>query len=654
MISKYLAGLANSSVTLKERDILAKVIEQLFIDLEMGHSCSKVKDILATVNCEKSSFDNLLLKSGLVKVYDTANELIYRVENKPLKHTSPVSLLKLPTFELLSITKYLQYEISIAWRINQLKNSVAKDFSSNIDYINGIKHLEELQNTAELPNKEQLAALKNSLAHKISIITGGPGTGKTTTIVFLLWLFYKTYGSSIKIKLAAPTGKAAKRVQESIQSGLSNLVDKLDATELLVNFADSKNNFLTLHRLLGYRHHDIHFRHNENNPLDLDILIIDESSMVSLPMFSKLLQTIDVHKIKHIIFLGDKNQLSSVEEGYVFATLVDQSFENRYLSRGNDLFAELYKGIVSELIVSNRSNSDIGKLASAILQQDAQTALELLKTSTITQLQKLDLNKIISTYVNSDDKTISYLDFIRVFNTHKNDFMYTDAARQECTVVDPHFHRDDIQRTEERGQSTDETDCHPGPDSGSTNKERENCSVAEAYETLYREYIRQVILCLTNVGVYGTDNLNTLVEKNIKESLYTLDEWYVGRAIIILENNYTYGLSNGDIGFCLKKNDDVVIVFAGGLEIIPEALPKYKPAYAITIHKAQGSEYNNVNIVLGDTIEFSRQNNLLSREVIYTAVTRAKAGVTIYGDEEVLTKAINCVTVRNTGLKYLL
>lgn len=588
-ISEFLAKLA-TNINAAEKILLKQIIEILFDDISLGHSCSNLYDIIKSLNAESIDIVAFLSKSGLVGTYHDDASVTKNLELYPLSY--------LKNAGLLFITKYLQYEISIAKQINNLKNNHGIGITKLAN--ESLKYLETRQKLSDLPNIEQLDAIKNSLEHKLSIITGGPGTGKTTTIIFLLWLFYKNYGENINIKLASPTGKATKRVQESIINGIKNSAIAIDLLEKIECFANQSDNFLTIHRLLGVKRHSIYFRHDENNVLDVDILIIDESSMISLPMFSKLLRAIDCNQIKHIIFLGDKNQLSSVDEGYVFATLVEVEINAKPETSGYDLFSAIYPKTVSKLNISKRNANEIGQLAQAVLENNKLNILKILNAKQSVLLKEIDFDEIISIYINNSRE--SYLSFIQ--------------------QVDSSMIANNSQNL---------------------------------YEIIYESFIRQVILCVTNVGPYGTERINNLVEQKFKESLNTIDEWYVGRAILILENNYVYNLTNGDIGFCIPRNSEMVVVFSNGVELIPEALPRYSIAYALTIHKSQGSEYNNVNIVLNDEFNVNTiSSNLLSRELIYTAVTRAKNTVNIFGAEVVLLKGISVNTQRISGLRFLL
>ncbi|MFN7095440.1 MAG: ATP-dependent RecD-like DNA helicase, partial [Burkholderiales bacterium] len=172
---------------------------------------------------------------------------------------------------------------------------------------------------------------------------------------------------------------------------------------------------------------------------------------------------------------------------------------------------------------------------------------------------------------------------------------------------------------------------------------------------LFQQFNQLAILCLTNVGVLGADNLNLQVESLVKQALGVNDLWYTGRPIIILNNDYSLGLHNGDIGICLIKDNTPVVIFESGQEFIPEVLPCNQLAYAITIHKSQGSEFENVVVVLtSDTNMGKNSQELLSRELVYTAITRAKVRVNLYAGVDALEYAIHNSTKRNTGLNHLL
>ncbi|MEN9947014.1 MAG: exodeoxyribonuclease subunit alpha, partial [Pseudomonadota bacterium] len=340
----------------------------------------------------------------------------------------------------------------------------------------------------------------------------------------------------------------------------------------LLNQAES---FGTIHKLLGYIYHSIYFKRNITNPLDCEVLIIDESSMISLPLFYKLISALDVTKIKHLIFLGDPNQLSSVEEGFVFSSLVNAKNSNRY---------------VSKLTISKRNIGEVGQLANAILIDDKQQIETLLTTGINLSLQEPKLNQILHSALHGQDNLIN---FIHDYNQHYDKEPSLDYIQQ-----------------------------------------------------LFSAFTRATILSMTNNGSLGVDNLNQQLEARLKQMLHCHSDWYNGRSILIRENEQ--GLHNGDIGICLLINNKPRIYFADGRSFIPECLPKYSLAYAITIHKSQGSEYNLVRIVIAD----HSNQTLLSKELIYTAITRAKTQVELFASLDPLLNLRP--TKRTSGLTELM
>lgn len=186
-------------------------------------------------------------------------------------------------------------------------------------------------------------------------------------------------------------------------------------------------------------------------------------------------------------------------------------------------------------------------------------------------------------------------------------------------------------------------------------------NIVKIEDEIFMFYSQAIILCVTNGGIFGVDNINQEIEIKVKCRFgVSQNTWYVGRPIIILENNYNLGLYNGDIGICIIKDGVYVILFEDGRTIVPSILPKYKLAYAITIHKSQGSEYDNVIIILPTlkpTENVTNSNptqNLITKQLLYTAITRAKYKVMLYADMDIIKGAISRDFNRQTGLYCLL
>lgn len=586
--SQQLAALAVSELSAIEKELLNLTIYDLFNDLNSGHSCSILKDGTYSLSAKEQA--KLLLKSNLANQYYGFPAQL---------NAKPVSIVYTQGKILVYISKYLQYELDILHKIKCLSGKVSEANLKNLSLLG------QLSAKFQIPNKEQYQAIANCLQKRFSIITGGPGTGKTTTVSLLLWLLYQSYGDELRVKICAPTGKASKRVKDSIQNSIINPnLESLDfgAVNKLL---EKKNNFLTIHKLLGHQINSIYFKYNKNNLLDLDVLIVDESSMVSLPLFSKLLQAIDENNILHVILLGDSDQLSSVEEGYVFASMVN---------------ARDIKPYVTRLVITNRSNHDIANLAGAIQEENIIRFNQLFRDSTNIKSYKANLSDLFN----------KQLFAAKIDNSLKRYFKYIMFA----DLFD--------------------------------------------IKGLFNEFNRQIILCLTNLGIFGTLYLNVQIERKIKfiianiyqenqlpvYDLFSIkhefdieqysNEWYTGRPIIILENDYGLELFNGDIGICIVQDGKAEVVFENGRKFIPEILPKYQLAYAITVHKSQGSEYEHVNLVLCDNSGLDSMSALLSKELLYTGITRAKNSISIFAGEKVLAYAIRNKTSRATGLDIML
>lgn len=580
---QQLVKLSDTSLSTSEKDILASIIEVLFDDIGAGNSCSRLSEISIRLELPDIELTAILQKSGLAIFYTSLVNL----------EAKPISYWETNDGVLVYISRYFAYEKSIAENILMLTNSL---FKPDVNLKQKIfLQLDSLSSSIDKPNQAQLGAIKHSINNRFSIITGGPGTGKTTTVTLLLWALYQIYGNGIKVQVAAPTGKAAKRVSESITGSINRLSEHIDIScfgSLLAN----KENCSTIHKLLGTNNESIHFLHNKNNPLDVEILIIDESSMIGLPLFSKLLNALDHSKLKHIVFLGDKNQLSSVEEGYVFASLVDLNIKS-INQNPIDLFDSYTEvSLASKLTVGKRNSETIDKLANAVLLSDISEVCDLLGQENI--IQTLDLAQIVAKNLAQENSLANYMSFMQNISKLPKE--------------------DDIRE-------------------------------------IFIQFTQSINLCVTNTGVFGAENINQELERKIRQKYIIHESWYTGRAIIVLQNDYINDIFNGDIGICiLDSNDRPRIYFANGRSYIPELLPKFALAYAITIHKSQGSEYKSVNIVIPNIGDSDHLASLLNKNLIYTAITRAEKSLTIFASISTVLEASHHLVSRNSGLANLI
>ncbi len=428
----------------------------------------------------------------------------------------------------------------------------------------------------------QKVAVFMALTQRFSVITGGPGTGKTTIILRLLSMLL-IENSNMKIALAAPTGKAAARLQQAIDNSATNNIE-------------SK----TLHRLLGITANHQQGQYNADRPLAIDMVIVDEASMIDISLMALLMAALPKHA--SIVLLGDSQQLASVESGAVLANLCQQT---QQFSAGfcEDLMAttgikiatirgnSVLNNCVVELQHSYRfdQQSDIGRLAKAVQFGDLPAVFDVITTAqTPIWQQQLDADLILETII------ILYQAF---FVAVKNN--------EEALVC-------------------------------------------------LQKFERQRVLCVLKQGLHSVQSVNNAIERHIqKQGWRTQQGCYHGRPIMVTQNDYRQQLFNGDTGLILRDATGdlkACFLFDHSLHWFEIArLPAHETAYAITIHKSQGSEFDNVCILLAE-----QESPLLTRELLYTAITRAKKQVMLVCSEAILATTVNTQHQRETGLAGLL
>ncbi len=455
----------------------------------------------------------------------------------------------------------------------------------------------------------QKVAAAMSLSRQFSVISGGPGTGKTTTVVRLLaaWIEQAKFDPAPEegvpvIKLVAPTGKAAARLTESIGGALDQLAISPDIKGCIPTEAS------TLHRLLGAIPERVSFRHNAQNRLHLDVLVVDEASMVDLSMMARLMEALPDHA--RLVLLGDKDQLASVEAGSVlgdicqFAVNGYSSQQAAHLSRltGYHIADGSPRSPISDsLCMLQKSHrfhalSGIGQLAFSVNQGNTH------RVESVWQQGFGDIEHHPLT-------TESYISLIsRLVNAYKPYFL---AAKE--------------------GQKP---------------------------EDVLALFADVRLLCAIRNGDTGVDGMNQRVERHLRQLNLIQDHddlWYIGRPIMITRNDYALGLSNGDIGITLydQENQRLRVYFQlpdGSIKgILPSRLPTHETAYAMTIHKSQGSEFGHTFLLLP-----AKMNPVVTRELIYTGITRAKKQLSLYADMPILLQGINRQTERLSGLKQAL
>ncbi|WP_201539066.1 exodeoxyribonuclease V subunit alpha [Psychrobacter sp. 1044] len=456
-------------------------------------------------------------------------------------------------------------------------------------------------------NDQQIAAINVANNNAFSIITGGPGTGKTYTVAQLVIALQQAtesggYGAenirfstdSASLALAAPTGKAAQRMQESLQAAL-------DTADIDLQLQEAK----TIHRLLGIGRTG-RPRYDTNNPLGEDIIIVDEASMLGVELANYLVSA--VKPGARLILLGDANQLAAVDAGAVLADLCR---------------IPLLQPIHAELTESRRfsAESGIGKLAYQINQAevDTQAIWQLLRQDEALNFQYVNT---LQTNEFKDNKTKNSLSNKKIIS--KISLKYIKYINKVKRLL-----KTPIKKSMPE-------------------------SVKNTITSLMETFNEFRILSAGHNGEWGDHYINNyLTQWHLTELKLPLGQntWFHGRPVMVLQNNYELGLFNGDIGFCLQTSDErsrLEVFFENKTQGIPVNLLNEEviaTAYAMTIHKSQGSEFEHVAITFDNS-----HARLLSKELIYTAVTRAKKQVTIYSTKSAFEKAVQTPTERHTGL----
>ncbi len=452
----------------------------------------------------------------------------------------------------------------------------------------------------------QEVAATISVMKRLCVISGGPGTGKSTLIAKILALILEQTGDrEIRIALAAPTGKAAARLQEAIQKGREMLPVEDTFRERIAIKAS------TIHRLLGTLAGSPYFRHNAENPLPVDLLVIDEASMVDLALLSKLVQA--VPEDARLILLGDRDQLASVEAGAVLGDICNTGHAHGFSGEFRRKFEDITGGRMDRTPESNSEpdirdcvvqleksyrfgkESGIKALSSAVNRGDIDLAMSLLKNGEHDDIKW---------------KTLPQTDAL-------------ERALRETIIA-----------------------CY------------KPYLKAEDPIKIFYLFERFRILCALRKGPFGVSALNSLIEQVLKKEklINPGRSWYQGRPVLITRNDYNLELFNGDIGILLPdpaSNNELRAFFLSAnrtlRKFLPARLPEHETVYAMTVHKSQGSEFDRVLLLLPD-----RDTPVLTRELIYTGITRARQGVEVWGRDAVFQKGIGRRTLRASGLRDVL
>ncbi len=509
----------------------------------------------------------------------------------------------------LYIQRYFRYETRFLQRIDAFLEAEKKDLPQRLAVLQSQQALVEklfaqpgVATAGDEQTDWQLAAAITGVLNNFTIITGGPGTGKTTTVAKILALLYATE-PGLKVALAAPTGKAAARMAESLRN------TKLPAAPAIAEQFQALEPS-TIHRLLKWERDTPYFRHNRHNPLRHDVVIVDECSMIDVALFAKLLDAIGPGT--RLILLGDKDQLASVEAGSLFGDLCQSqnklnlfSKQRRALINGfipapgkqipasyetPDTGHPLFQHLV-ELRRSHRFTGDrgIGRFSKAVINNDIAT---------------------LDTFVRpgADDQVV-------IDKTYDEALFERFIAGYEAFIAEP--------------------------------------DIRSALHSMNR--LR--VLCAIRDGAQGLHAVNKKIEKYLsdKKIIQMNAEFYKNRPIILTRNYYEHGLFNGDTGIIRPDdNGQLMAWFEDSTGALKQVLPGYltgaETVFAMTIHKSQGSEFNEVLVILPRQVD----TPLLTRELLYTAVTRARTKVYVQAPEGGISAAAQRYVERASGIAYRL
>ncbi|OGS34053.1 MAG: exodeoxyribonuclease V subunit alpha [Elusimicrobia bacterium RIFOXYB2_FULL_49_7] len=545
-LGEWTARLAKTS---RNKSLLVATVALLSRAVREGHVCLYLNELAEAPSDTfppLESFKQALFDSGLAGSPETVRPLILDEANR------------------LYFYRYFQYESAL---LNHLTSFCQEETVLDERCYDALDRLFGPDSRIH-PNPQRQAA-DTALSGRFCVVSGGPGTGKTWIAVRILWILTKIMDR--KVALAAPTGKAAARLEQSLRESLKTLPPELDPTLL--------PKACTLHRLLEPIPHSPYFRYNAENRLPVEDVIIDEASMIDLPLFAKLVSALP--DTGRLILLGDRHQLASVETGAALNDICSAA------DRGG-CYNRLTKRSVT-LMLSRRFSQDspLGKLAQLVNQGEGEAAISLMEDAGIW-------------------KPLS-------------------SSRQL---------NDRLTRTIEPWLSDYLTSAEP--------------------DSAFNRLDALKILCALNRSAYGIHAVNDVIGKLALSKQPTAQPGrqgglYRGFPVMVLRNDYAAGLFNGDTGVAFPDAEGRMYFHFkadnGFHPMAPLKLPEHQTAYALTVHKSQGSEFGKVILILPPF-----DSEVITRELIYTALTRAKESVEVWGDKGVFIRAVGRKIERRSGL----
>src|SRR5437763_3744061 len=578
-IDRHFAALINrlAKIPSAELELSAKLVRNF---RERGDVCVALRAIPASDASKIGGPDIPPLQTWVRKLRASA------VVGKP----GEFAPLILDENERLYLQRYWKYEDELARNLQaRLRDSPIRDFNRT-----GLaKNLEKLFPAQS--DLQKVAAFVAATSH-LCVISGAPGTGKTRTIVLICALLIALAGKrELNFALAAPTGKAAARLKETIAQ-----------TRLALRLAEDVKlpaDASTIQRLLGVKGDSPHFRHDAKNPLPADVVIVDEASMIDLALLAKLFDA--VRPDTRIILVGDKDQLASVEAGSAFRDICTPGFELGVSVSLAETFAECTgeelagtsasEAPIHSVVVELRRNyrftpeTGIAELSSAVNQGDSEGAIAVLKSS--------------------------------------------GRIRWRPTPLVKNFERELRERVLPRFEKL--------------------LTLTDPADAL-NQLAEFAVLCALRRGPFGAETVIGLLERMLWDigRVEGDGRYHGGEPVIIVRNDYNVGLFNGDLGIVLPDatSGELRVFFRGEgsdvLNFAPGRLPAHQPAFALTVHKSQGSEFRDAIVILP-----ARDAPVLTRELLYTGVTRVRETVEVWATEHILRQTIERKIERSSGLR---
>ncbi len=690
----HMFWLMTLSLKLEDGDICVKIDENCLKNLIFDKICSNLY--------ENDEFSAELVKELEQKIQAFVQRVVTSSKEELLKVKNPIVSDdlndKAPLFvyapnteqERIYFRSFYVYEHCASSFVKEKSHSKTEYCQSEIDYLKNALSILFDDSNAKV-NWQKVAAASSYLSD-FSVICGGPGTGKTTTVLKLLMLLLaKDPDEHKQILLCAPTGKAATRMVESIEGQLQKGSDFLKTFKLLCddNHVQESQKLLdmipktatTVHKCIKVIPHKEKPVYNESNPLPCDILVVDEVSMISLSLFAKLIKAIGPNT--KVILLGDKDQLFSVEPGTVFSDLCSVLNQKNPISKAKlKLLSEITSYSEDSLLQKNGLGYNISENVSMLVESHrfkSTSKLGLLATR-VNQITEDNKNEVDSWY--KDENLIT---------ENKSDKELFDKDAEVCSIFINDKSRVGLRSMSSRISIESQKFLSAKDEFLSYLSELnfivKNEDVAKiAFDRLnhYR------ILCANRNGPLGTVEINKKVNSDVQTFLkksklnfrYDPEDFYPGKVILITKNDSFLNVDNGDVGFVAFSTEDdkaenrLKVFFPpkdgslkqdklyGSIRVIsPERLGDYEAGFAMTIHKSQGSEYSYVCMVLCATY-----NPVLTKELIYTGLTRAKSKdisvgneivtvggkVSIITDKELFKECVVKQVHRESGLSVML